>query len=53
VSREPAVIIAAIGAFLALLVAFGVKLDENQMKALMTFTIALIALITRQKVTPV
>lgn len=52
-NREPAVIIAAVGATIALAVAFGVKLDEDQTKALMVFTIAVIALFTRQKVTPV
>lgn len=51
-NREPAVIIAAIGATIALLVAFGVNLTEDQTKALMVFTIAIIALFTRNKVTP-
>lgn len=51
-NREPAVIIAAIGAVLALLVSFGVDLTEDQLKALMTFAIAAIALFTRRKVTP-
>lgn len=51
--REPALILGLVQAALALAVGFGLHLSTEQMGLLMAFSAALLAVITRQNVTPV
>ena len=51
--REPAMILGLIQAALALAMGFGLSLTTEQMGAVLAFTAAVLAVITRQQVTPV
>lgn len=51
--REPALISGFVAAVIALLLAFGLKLDNNQVGAIMGVVSVVMAVITRQQVTPV
>lgn len=50
--KEPALVAGAVQALLGLLLAFGVKLSQEQVGAIMACTAALLALLVRGKVTP-
>lgn len=50
--REPALILAAVQAGLALGVGFGLHITQEQFALLMAFTAAVLGLITRSRVTP-
>lgn len=50
--REPALILAAVQAVIALVVSFGLDLTGEQVGALVAVTAAVLGVITRQKVTP-
>lgn len=52
-NREPALFLGVIQAVLALVLAFGVDLSAGQTGAVLAVAAAVLALITRQKVTPV
>ena len=49
--REPAIILGLVNTALALILSFGVSLSADQIGAILAFSSALIALITRQVVT--
>jgi hypothetical protein len=51
--REPAVILGAIQAILALGLSFGLSLSSGQIGAIMAVAAAILALVVRQQVTPV
>lgn len=51
--REPALVIAAFGAVVQCAVAFGLDLTADQQVALSAVVLAVVALVTRQRVTPV
>lgn len=50
--REPAAVVAFVGAVVTLLVAFGVELTQEQQAAIGAVVIALMAVVTRHNVTP-
>lgn len=50
--REPALILAAVQAVIALVVAFGLDLTADQTGAIVAATAAILGVITRQHVTP-
>ena len=50
--REPALILAAVGALIALAIAFGLDLTQAQQGAITAVVIAVLGLITRSRVTP-
>lgn len=50
--REPALILAAVGAVIALAIAFGLDLTQAQQGAITAVVIAVLGLITRSRVTP-
>lgn len=50
--REPALILAAIQAALALAVGFGLKLSPEQIALILAFSAAVFGVITRSRVTP-
>lgn len=50
--REPALILAAIQAALALAVGFGLNLSAEQITLILAFSAAVFGVITRQNVTP-
>lgn len=50
--REPALILAAVQAALALAVGFGLEVTAEQVALILAFTAAVLGLITRQQVTP-
>lgn len=50
--REPALILAAAQALLALAVGFGLQITTEQMGLIMAATAAVLGVITRQQVTP-
>ena len=50
--REPALILAALQAALALAIGFGLKLSAEQTALIMAFAAAVAGLIVRQNVTP-
>lgn len=50
--REPALILGLVQAALALAIGFGLRLTPEQMGLVMAFTAALLAVITRSRVTP-
>lgn len=52
-NREPALILAAVQAGVALLVSFGFDLTVEQVGAVVAFTAAALGAVTRSKVTPV
>lgn len=52
-NREPALFIGLISAIMALVVSFGLELSADQVGAIMAVTTAVLAFITRSKVTPV
>jgi hypothetical protein len=51
-SREPVAIMAIIRSGLAMAVGFGLQLEPEQIATIIVFTEAILALITRQQVTP-
>lgn len=51
--REPAMVLAAIQAGLALAVGFGLNLDGQQVTLILAFSAIVLGLITRSRVTPV
>ena len=51
--REPALIIGAIQAVLALVIAFGLDLSPEQVGAILAASSAVLALVTRANVSPV
>lgn len=51
--REPALVLGAVQAVLALLIAFGLKLSVEQTGAILAATAAILAVVTRSQVTPV
>lgn len=53
IRREPALVTGAVGAVLALVVAFGFELSGEQTGAIMALTTAVLGFVTRAKVTPV
>jgi hypothetical protein len=53
ITNEPALILGAVQAALTLAVVFGVKLTPEQIAGVLTFSGALLALLTRQLVVPV
>jgi hypothetical protein len=50
--REPALIVAALGALIALAVSFGLNLSTEQVGAIMAAVSALLGVVTRSRVTP-
>lgn len=52
-NREPALILGLVQAAIALAVGFGLRLSAEQISLLMAFTAALLAFVTRSRVTPV
>jgi len=52
-NREPALIVAFVQTVLTLAVVFGLDLTDAQTAAVLAATTALLALVTRSKVTPV
>ena len=52
VQSEPVLVTGAVQAILGLLLAFGVKLSQEQVGAILAATAALLALLLRGKVTP-
>lgn len=53
IRNEPALVIGAVQAILALVIAFGFDLSNEQVGAILAVTAALLALVTRSRVTPV
>lgn len=51
--REPALILGAINAIIALVSAFGLDLSAEQVAGIMVASTAILSVIVRQKVTPV
>jgi len=51
--REPALVLGAVQAVLALVIAFGLKLSAEQTGAILAATAAILAVVTRSQVTPV
>lgn len=51
--REPALVAGALQALLALLLAFGVPLTDEQVGAILALSAALLAIVVRRRVTPV
>lgn len=51
-NREPALILAAVQAVLALVIAFGLDLTNEQTGAVLAVTAAILGIITRSRVTP-
>jgi hypothetical protein len=51
--REPALILGAVQAVLALVVSFGLDLTTEQVGAILAVTAAILAVVTRQRVSPV
>ena len=51
--REPALILAAVQAILALVAAFGLDLSAEQTGAILAVSAALLGILTRSQVTPV
>lgn len=51
--REPALILGAVQAILALVVAFGLDLSVEQTGAILAASAAILAVVTRSQVTPV
>ena len=52
IKAEPALVAGAVQAVLALIVAFGVPLSDEQVGAILAVSAAVLALVVRQKVTP-
>jgi hypothetical protein len=52
-NREPALILAAVQAVLAVAIGFGLDVTPEQLSLILAATAAVLGLITRQKVTPV
>jgi predicted cation transporter len=50
--REPALVVGLVGAVIALLLAFGLDLSVDQQGAIMAAVVAVLAVVTRQSVTP-
>jgi len=50
--REPAMVLALVQAVLALVVAFGLSLEPDQIGAILAATAVILGLITRSKVSP-
>ena len=51
-NREPALVLAAVQALLALLISFGADLTVEQTGTILALTAAILGLITRTKVSP-
>lgn len=51
-NREPAMVLAAVQAVLALLISFGADLSPEQVGSILAVSAAILGLITRRKVTP-
>lgn len=51
-NREPALVMGAIQAAIALAVSFGLDLSPEQIGALLAFSAAVLSLVVRAKVTP-
>ena len=51
--REPALLVAALGALIALGVSFGLDLSSGQVGAIMTAVSAVLGVVTRSRVSPV
>lgn len=51
--REPALVLGLVGAVIALALAFGVDLSDEQVGAIMAAVVAVISIITRIQVTPI
>ena len=52
-NREPALILAAVQAVLAVAIGFGVDITTEQLALILAATAAVLGLVTRSKVTPV
>ena len=52
IQREPALVVGLVGAVIALALAFGLDLSVQQQGAIMAVVVAVLAVITRQSVTP-
>ena len=52
IRREPALVIGLVSAVIALLLAFGFSLTDEQVGAIMSVVVAVLAVVTRQAVTP-
>jgi hypothetical protein len=52
-NREPALILAAVQAILAVAIGFGVDITTEQLALILAATAAVLGLVTRSKVTPV
>ena len=52
IRSEPALFIGLVGAVVALVVTFGLKLSADQIGAIMTAVAALMAIVTRSQVSP-
>ncbi len=52
-SNEPALILGAVQAAIALAIGFGIHISTEQMGLIMAFVAAVLAIILRQKVTPI
>ena len=52
VKAEPALIAGALQALLALLLAFGVPMTDEQVGAILALSAAVLAIVVRQRVTP-
>jgi len=51
--REPAMVLALVQAVIALVVAFGLQLEPDQIGAILAVTAVVLGLITRSRVSPV
>jgi uncharacterized membrane protein len=52
IKREPALIVGLVGALIALSLAFGLDLSVEQQGGIMAVVVAVLAIVTRQQVTP-
>ena len=52
IRNEPALVIGLVQAALALVIAFGLELSEEQVGAVLAISAAVLALVTRSQVTP-
>ncbi len=52
IKREPAVLLGLVQAVLALVLSFGLHITEEQMGAILAVTAFVLAIVTRQAVTP-
>lgn len=52
IKQEPALVTGVVSAAIALAISFGIGLSEQQVGAIMAFVVAILAIVTRQAVTP-